>query len=67
MIEFIDQNNILSPNQFGFRKGLSTESAIIQFIDSVHKGLNKRHHTVAIFMDLSKAFDVLSHSILIKN
>ena len=66
MIEFIDQNNILSPNQFGFRKGLSTESAIIQFIDNVHKGLNKRHHTVAIFMDLSKAFDVLSHNILVK-
>ena len=66
MIEFVDQNSILSPNQFGFRKGLSTESAIIQFIDNVHKGLNKRHHTVAVFMDLSKAFDVLSHNILFK-
>ena len=66
MIEFINQNNILSPNQFGFRKGLSTESAIIKLIDKVHKGLNKIHHTVAIFMDLSKAFDVLSHNILFK-
>ena len=66
MIEFIDQNNILSANQFGFRKGLSTESAIIQFINNVHNGLNKRHHTVAIFMDLSKAFDVLDHNILYK-
>ena len=52
MIDFIDQNNILSPNQFGFQKGLSTESAIIQFINKVHKGLSKRHHTKAIFMDL---------------
>ena len=66
MIDFIDQNNILSSNQFGFRKGLSTESAIIQFINNVHNGLNKRHHTVAIFMDLSKAFDVLDHNILSK-
>ena len=66
MIEFINRNNILSPNQFGFRKGLSTESAIIKFIDNVHNGLNKRHHTVAIFMDLSKSFDVLSHNILLK-
>ena len=64
MIDFIDQNNILSPNQFGFQKGLSTESAIIQFINKVHKGLSKRHHTIAIFMDLSKAFDVLNHNIL---
>ena len=66
MIEFIDQNNILSANQFGFRKGFSTESAIIQFINNVHNGLNKRNHTVAIFMDLSKAFDVLDHNILYK-
>ena len=64
MIEFIEQNNILSTNQFGFRKGLSTEAAIIQFIDKVHNGLNKRHYTVAVFMDLSKAFDVSNHNIL---
>ena len=64
MIEFINQNNILNTNQFGFRKGFSTESAIIQFINNVHNGLNKRNHTVAIFMDLSKAFDVLDHNIL---
>ena len=67
MIVFIDNNNILSSNQFGFRKGLSTESAIIQFIDKIHNGLNKRHHTIAVFMDLSKAFDVLDHNILSKN
>ena len=66
MIVFIDNNNILSSNQFGFRKGLSTESAIIQFIDKIHNGLNKRHHTIAVFMDLSKAFDVLDHNILSK-
>ena len=66
MIDFIDKNNILSTNQFGFRKGLSTESAIIQFIDKVHNGLSKRQHTIAVFMDLSKAFDVLDHNILSK-
>ena len=47
MIEFLDKNNILNPNQFGFRKGLSTESAIIQFINNIHNGLNKRRHTIA--------------------
>ena len=64
MIDFIENNNILNSNQFGFRKGLSTESAIIQFINNIHNGLNKRRHTIAIFMDLSKAFDVLNHNIL---
>ena len=67
MIEFLDKNNIFNPNQYGFHKGLSTESAIIQFINNIHNGLNKRCHTIAIFMDLSKAFDVLDHNILSKN
>ena len=66
IITFIEANDIFSKSQFGFRKGLSTESAIINFIDKIHYGLNKRHHTIAIFMDLSKAFDVLDHTILAK-
>ena len=64
MIDFIEKNNILSETQFGFRKGFSTEAAIIQFIDEIHKGLNDRQYTAAVFMDLSKAFDVLDHEIL---
>ena len=58
MIDFIEKNNILNINQFGFRKGLSTEAAIMQFVDKIQNGLTKRHNTIAIFMDLSKAFDV---------
>ncbi|CAL4070278.1 unnamed protein product [Meganyctiphanes norvegica] len=66
MISFIEINTIFSKTQFGFRSGLSTEGAIIDFLDKIHTGLNKRHHTVAIFMDLSKAFDVIDHTILAK-
>ena len=64
MINYIDKHNILSEKQFGFRKGLSTENAIINFIDNIYTGLENRQHTAAIFMDLSKAFDVLDHQIL---
>ena len=64
MINYIDKHNILSKKQFGFRKGLSTENAIINFIDKIYTGLENRQHTAAIFMDLSKAFDVLDHQIL---
>ena len=64
MINYIDKDNILSEKQFGFRKGRSTENAIINFIDNIYTGLENRQHTAAIFMDLSKAFDVLDHQIL---
>ena len=64
MIKFIDKNDIFSKSQFGFRKNVSTETALINFIDFVHKGLTARQSVGAVFMDLSKAFDVMDHDIL---
>lgn len=64
MISFIDKNNIFSPTQFGFRKGMSTETALIEYINGIHSGLNSKHYTISILMDLSKAFDLMNHNIL---
>ena len=64
MLKFIDVHKIFSKSQFGFRKGVSTETALIDFIDYVHKGLTAKHYVGAVFMDLSKAFDVMDHDIL---
>ena len=41
-----------------------TETALINFIDFVHKGLTARQSVGSVFMDLSKAFDVMDHDIL---
>ena len=64
MIVFIDKNNIMSESQFGFRKKMSTETAIMKFMDYVHSGLYSKHYVGTVFMDLSKAFDVMNHDIL---
>ena len=64
MVNFINKNNIFSDTQYGFRKNKSTESALIDFIDYVHNGLSNKENVGSIFMDLSKAFDVMDHSIL---
>ena len=64
MLHFIDKHEILSKSQFGFRKNVNTETALANFIDYVHKGLTAKHNVGAIFMDLSRAFDVMDHNIL---
>ena len=64
MIIYIEKNKILSESQFGFRRKMSTETAIMKFMDYVHSGLYSKHYVGTIFMDLSKAFDVMNHDIL---
>ena len=64
MLEFIELCNIFSPTQFGFRKGKSTETALMEFTEFVQTGLTQKKSIGTIFMDLSKAFDVMDHKIL---
>ena len=64
MINYIDKYSILTDSQYGFRANKSTESALIDFTDFIYEGLTEKSHIGAIFMDLSKAFDVMSHDVL---
>ena len=59
-----DNNNILYPLQHGFRRGLSCETQLIEFIDDVSKNMNKGKQTDCLKMDFSKAFDKVNHSLL---
>ena len=62
---FLDTNNILYSNQFGFRKKHSTVHAVSKFIDDVTQGLEDKKSSLAVFLDLSKAFDTIDLDILI--
>lgn len=62
---FIEAHNILSNLQFGFRAGRSTVDAVHTLVSSVHEALNKCRKPLAIYLDLAKAFDTVSHEILI--
>jgi hypothetical protein len=57
-------NNILVPEQFGFRKGISTEDASFKLTDKVLKSINQKMHIDRILCDLAKAFDYVNHDIL---
>ena len=63
---FFTKFNVLSKDQFGFRATFSTEYAIANIYDKFINNLDKGLSSCAIFLDLAKAFDSVSHQILLR-
>jgi hypothetical protein len=63
---FFKENNLYYNCQYGFREAHSTEHAVLELIDKVVMQLDNNKLPVAIFMDLTKAFDTINHSILLQ-
>ena len=55
----------LSPYLCGYRKGFSTQQALLSLLERWKNVLDKKGYGGAVLMDLSKAFDTLNHDLLI--
>ena len=64
--KFLERHQILYKCQYGFQMKCSCEQAIIELIGKTLQIKNYGLHTAALFLDLSKAFDMLDHEILLK-
>ena len=65
LFHYLTFNKLLHPNQYGFRAEYSTELAISELVGRIYLNLDKKGLPLAIFLDLSKAFDTIDHTILI--
>ena len=62
---FLETTGQLYNSQYGFRKAHSCENAVSELVVSIIKGKQEGHYTLALFIDLSKAFDTLEHTVLL--
>ena len=63
---FLHKFGIIFKGQYGFQKNKSTIDAIIDFIENLVESTNNHTTIIGIFCDLSKAFDCVDHSILLR-
>jgi len=62
---FIEKHELLCNNQFGFREKHSTYLALLNIIDHITQQIDSKSFSLGIFIDLSKAFDTIDHTILL--
>ena len=65
LTEYLNAEQILTPRQFGFRRGLSTENALHALFTDIYEAFSNNKIAVGILLDLSKAFDTVNHRILL--
>lgn len=65
LTSFFDKHNIIIDEQKGFRKNMTINLAIFEFLSKVMTCIDEKTPVCAIYMDLTKAFDYVNHNILI--
>ena len=62
---FLNENKLLSENQFGFKRKHSVIDALLALKRNTITSLNNNQKCIIVSLDLKKAFDVISHQLLV--
>ncbi|GAB0180808.1 mitochondrial enolase superfamily member 1 [Grus japonensis] len=66
LTKHVQDNQGIRPSQHGFMKGRSCLTNLISFYDLVTRLVDEEKAVDVIYLDFSKAFDMVSHSILLE-
>ncbi|GFS91105.1 RNA-directed DNA polymerase from mobile element jockey [Trichonephila clavipes] len=59
---FLESENILVPEQHGFRPRLSTSHQLLRVVEYIKDAIDRNQHVAAVFLDIQKAFDRVWHT-----
>ena len=65
LIEYLKTNNLLHPNHHAYRPGHNTTTALIKMYDGWLKAVDSGKLAGACLLDMSAAFDVVDHELLL--
>ncbi|GFW59953.1 probable RNA-directed DNA polymerase from transposon X-element [Trichonephila clavipes] len=60
--DHLENENILVPEQHGFRPRLSTTHQLLRVVEYIKDGIDRHQYTAAVFLDIQKAFDRVWHT-----
>lgn len=66
MISYLEENHLLHHSHHGFRSSHSTATALIEMYDQWIEAFENDKITAVVMLDLSAAFDVVDHDIMIQ-
>ncbi|KAK4818826.1 LOW QUALITY PROTEIN: hypothetical protein QYF61_019863 [Mycteria americana] len=64
--QHVQDNQVIRPSQHGFMKGRSCLTNLVSFYDKVTRLVDEGKAVHVVYLDFSKAFDTISHSILLE-
>ena len=65
ILPFLDKHKILTPQQYGFQKNLSTMHAVLNLITATYDNTKDNTYKGILFLDLPKAFNTVCYQILV--
>ena len=65
LVAYLEENKLSEPNQSAYRKGHSTETALVRVQHDILNAIGGQQAVLLVLLDLSAAFDTVSHAELI--